>query len=107
MEQIDKEEKKEMTRRADQRALAEQALTNAAAILNEFDQLGARFDEQLFDIAERAADNARRLFKSAQAYVSAKKDEVVQLFKRCQQVSAPASNCVVLFRGLLTKSEIY
>jgi len=35
-------------------------------ILDEFDRMGARFDDHLFEVAEKGLDTARKLFKSAQ-----------------------------------------
>ncbi len=100
-EQVDKEEKKEMTRRADQRTIADHSLAHALAILDEYDHLGSRFDEHLFDVVEREADNARKLFKNAQAYTSDKKEMYIEIGKRCQN----ARDGIVMLRKLVVQGR--
>ncbi len=93
-DQVDREEKKEVARRIEQRVHADQALEHALKMLEEFDQLGSRFDEHLFDTIERETDNARKMFKSAHAYTSDKKSMYLDITRRCQS----AREAIVVLR---------
>ena len=81
-ELIDREEKKEMARKAELVVQAEGALDRVRSYLEEFDQLGCRFDESKFKVCVTEAFNARKCYKLASMYGIYQRDTIQKLQNR-------------------------
>ena len=82
LETIEKERIRENHRRAEQKVLGEKALRSTEEMLQEFEELGAQFDDTKFALIEKEAIAAQKYFKSAASFSAGIKQKLVKTLSR-------------------------
>ena len=82
LETIEKERIRENHRRAEQKVLGEKALRSTEEMLQEFEELGAQFDDTKFALIEKEALAAQKYFKRAASFSASIKQKLVTTLSR-------------------------